>query len=238
MNELLAFDLWLGESSLASSTQRDYYRAIEGRISDWAREAGIIEDSVLDITDADDFDTVRTRIEKLEIYQERNSKENNRFSAALSKFSDYLHDATLEYPLKQVALIRSRTDIPETQKKALINARLGQGKFRRDLLLRWGSCALLGVNDPLLLVASHIKPWSVSTDGERLDSYNGLLLTAHVDRAFDKGRISFDLDGRILISPKFLDAALLGINREMVIQIDPEHRPYLDYHRESVFAAV
>lgn len=235
MNEPLAFDIWLGQSPLATKTQRDYFRAIEGRITDWARDGSIIENSILDITDPDEFEKIRSRIEKLKIYQERNSKEKNRFSAALAKFSEYLHDATSTLPANQIAQIRIRNDISETQKKALINARLGQGKFRREVFTRWGSCALLGVQDPLLLIASHIKPWSVSTDMERLDPNNGLLLTSHVDRAFDKGRISFDLDGRIIISERFQDAALLGIHSRMSISISPEHSPYLEYHRKSVF---
>jgi hypothetical protein len=236
MNEVPTFDVWLERSGLAAKTQRDYYRALEGRISVWARDAGIIGDSIFDVSGSEEFASIRSRIETLGIFRDRNAKENYRFSAALARFTEYLEWAGSQSVSKDLEAIRTRADLVETQKQALVNARLGQGTFRHNLLRRWESCALLGVRDRFLLVASHIKPWAVSTDRERLDLHNGLLLTAHVDRAFDCGRISFDQDGGILISPRFRDAAVLGINERMKILVDPEHLPYLRYHRDNVFA--
>ena len=68
-----------------------------------------------------------------------------------------------------------------------------------------------------MLKASHIKPWNISDDYERLDEYNGLLLTPNLDAAFDSGLISFDKDGVILISKKPRDEqkATLGIEEKM-----------------------
>jgi hypothetical protein len=67
----------------------------------------------------------------------------------------------------------------------LIDARLGQGKFRSDLEAEWNDqCAVLGLTTRALLRASHIKPWSQSTDSERLDPANGILLAAHIDALF------------------------------------------------------
>lgn len=235
MECLKPFDVWLAESSLAKSTQRDYYRALEGRISEWARRAKIISESILDITDASDFRRLQPRIEAMKIFRERNSKEKYRFSAAMKRFSDYLEDGNAKIPATQAEEIQKRSDIPETQKIALINARMGQGKFRREILRRWESCALFGVQDPIFLVASHIKPWAASTDHERLDPFNGLLLSTHADRAFDTGRITFNEDGSILISKEFRDAKLLGFHTDMGIPVESNYAPFLKYHRQFVY---
>ena len=80
---------------------------------------------------------------------------------------------------EQLKEIEDRTDIGPTQKKQLILARRGQGQFRRDVCKLWRQkCAVTGCGVIKLLRASHLKPWSkCDTDAERLDPYNGLLLT-------------------------------------------------------------
>lgn len=65
----------------------------------------------------------------------------------------------------------------ETNGLALVKARIGQGKFRDSLLKKFGvECVVTGINQEAFLVASHIKPWAVATNDERLDENNGLLL--------------------------------------------------------------
>jgi putative restriction endonuclease len=84
----------------------------------------------------------------------------------------------------------------ETTRNALVAARLGQGKFREDLDKIWSvRCALSSLTRRELLRASHIKPWSASNNFERLDPYNGLLLSVGYDVAFDNLLITFDLKG-------------------------------------------
>jgi predicted restriction endonuclease len=61
----------------------------------------------------------------------------------------------------------------------------------------------VGITDiqiPALLRASHIKPWRMSDNSERLDPENGLLLVANLDAAFDAGLLSFTDTGRMLFS--------------------------------------
>ncbi|PHQ59425.1 MAG: hypothetical protein COC10_13400, partial [Sphingobium sp.] len=87
----------------------------------------------------------------------------------------------------------------ETTRKAIIDARVGQGQFRENLINHWLTCAVTGATNPLLLRASHIKPWKESSNNERLDSFNGLLLSANLDAAFDSGLISFDNSGKIML---------------------------------------
>ncbi len=86
-----------------------------------------------------------------------------------------------------------------------------------------------------LLKASHIKPWRVSNDYERLDHFNGLLLVPNLDTAFDSGLIAFRDSGEVIISTLFKDPQTLGVDHLMSIETEPSHYPYLDYHRQKVF---
>ena len=102
-------------------------------------------------------------------------------------------------------------------------------------------CRISGVSDLRLLTASHIKPWrSCSTTAERLDGNNGLLLCPNVDRLFDRSYISFEVEGRMLISP-LVDAAqvaLLGVSTAPPLHVGPFNvgqTGYLAFHRDSVF---
>ena len=123
-----------------------------------------------------------------------------------------------------------------TARATTIMARVGQQKFRKQLMGFWGdACALSGVKEPKLLVASHIVPWSQSEADSRLDPFNGLLLAPHYDRLFDQGLISFKDDGSILLSsiaeklpPEF------GLSKSMKLRkLNPKHLPYLAVHRET-----
>jgi putative restriction endonuclease len=130
--------------------------------------------------------------------------------------------------------------LPETDRLALIKARLGQGDFRRRLLEEWGGCAVTGIAAPELLRASHIKPWRMSSNDERLSRFNGLMLLPQYDHLFDRGYITFEDNGWIVPSPAIvtLPAALLGIAMDARLRrVASEHLPYLDFHRQTVFLA-
>ena len=125
-----------------------------------------------------------------------------------------------------------------TQRKALINARSGQGHYRSELIKREKRCRITGISDKAFLVASHIKPWAISNDKEKLDSNNGLLLTPNLDRAFDRGLISFSSNGKILLSKRLSGAVLkvLGVNSSTHIgALNLAQQKYLKFHREKVF---
>ena len=100
---------------------------------------------------------------------------------------------------------------------------------------QWGHCALTGYRDPRFLVASHIKPWRKSTNHERLDPYNGLLLLPNLDKAFDLGYISFEDTGRIMISGALEEEQALGVRATMRLQLQNKHLDYMAYHRQYVF---
>lgn len=132
----------------------------------------------------------------------------------------------------------------KTTRKRLIDARRGQGKFRRDVIARWGkgeSCVLTGVSVPELLIASHIKPWRKSDDNDRLDPMNGLLLAAHADKLFDQFLMSFqEEDGEFVstVHPSIQEeVAQIGIRNDM--KLDTSHlseeersrfRLFIGYH--------
>jgi hypothetical protein len=133
--------------------------------------------------------------------------------------------------------IRNRQDLTPTQKEALIQARRGQGKFRRGLMEYWGSCAVVGCALPSVLRASHIKPWKKSTDAERLDVANGLLLIANLDALFNDGLITFDDDGQMLVSNGLAqnDRAILQLEGGLSKKPTAKQRSYLRFHRENEF---
>ncbi|WP_327205830.1 DUF3427 domain-containing protein [Rhizobium beringeri] len=128
---------------------------------------------------------------------------------------------------------------PRTETETTRAARLKQSKFRRDLLDRHnGKCMITRIDMPDLLRASHIKPWARSTGKERIDPENGLLLAVHLDGLFDKGLISFDMSGRILISEKVspVTRAALGLNPEWHLEeMGQAQSDYMSYHRTKVF---
>lgn len=128
--------------------------------------------------------------------------------------------------------------ISATEREATVRQRVGQNLFREGLMALWGSrCAITGLDVPELLRASHAKPWADSNDVERLDVYNGLLLAAHWDAAFDVGLVAVSPDGTVLSSPALTDAArvVLGLTGMVKLKLQPEHALYLAWHRERVF---
>lgn len=128
------------------------------------------------------------------------------------------------------------TSLLETEKQQLIFSRIGQGNFRKLLIKYWGKCCLTELNFPAMLIASHIKPWKNSDNYERLDVYNGLLLTPTLDRLFDQGYISFDDQGKIIFSSIIKDHLItLNLSSEMKISLQKDHLKYIKYHRENIF---
>ncbi len=105
---------------------------------------------------------------------------------------------------KELLNIKNDQNIDNQTKKCLYKARIGQGKYREDLLtLHNNTCMISGIKAPELLIASHIIPWVESNHIEKLDKNNGLLLSASIDKLFDQYYISFDDNGFMIISEKF-----------------------------------
>lgn len=140
---------------------------------------------------------------------------------------------------KQIEEINKKKFLPKT-KKALIDARIGQGEYRSKLLAECHFCPFTEVTDERLLIASHIKPWSKSKNNEKIDPKNGFILTPTYDKLFDKGFITFNSDKTLKVSPWIspMNQRRLGIyNGKKVkdIPIDEYREKYLKYHREYIF---
>jgi HNH endonuclease len=126
----------------------------------------------------------------------------------------------------------------KTTREALIDARRGQGKFRAEVGERWKNvCALTGCGIAEVLRASHIKPWRSSTNPERLDPENGLLLAAHADALFDGGLITFAGSGAVLISTRIdlVDRKQLHLPAKLRRRPTKREAKFLDFRRRHVF---
>lgn len=133
----------------------------------------------------------------------KDERGNRMYSNALKQYRYFVSsfcetDNSVELDLvKQVEL---SIDINETERKAIIYSRIGQGTFRQELLKKYHSCVITKVDIPRLLIASHIKPWVVSDNFDRVSIENGLILAPTYDKLFDNGLITFDKNGQIFIS--------------------------------------
>ena len=120
-----------------------------------------------------------------------------------------------------------------TERSGLITSRVGQGYYRQQVREKWEDrCPVTGTGVTGILIASHIVAWSESTDEERLDPNNGILLSPNVDALFDRHLISFTTDGDMVISPNISKEELsgLGIDPNSTIPVNKEMISYLERH--------
>jgi putative restriction endonuclease len=127
----------------------------------------------------------------------------------------------------------------ETERIALIRARKGQGLFKINVFKIESRCRITGVENPAHLVASHCKPWRDSSNPERLNGENGLLLTPSIDHLFDRGFIGFENSGELIVSPVAHKPSLnrMGIATESVVNVGgftSGQKEFLDYHRSTI----
>jgi len=146
----------------------------------------------------------------------------------------------IEWEDRESNRISQDTILRETEKEALIKARRGQGLFRQNVSHIERRCRITHVDRPEHLIASHIKPWRESDNHERLFEGNGLLLTPTIDHLFDRGFISFENSGELLVSPVAHKESMsrMGIVMDRVVNVGgfaESQREYLDFHRARVF---
>jgi hypothetical protein len=157
-----------------------------------------------------------------------------------SRFSFNLVDiALLE---KEMSAEAAPSYMPGTTvRSSIVNSRVGQDLFRDESLKIWKSCCVSGFTKEDILIASHIKPWRVANNRERLDGFNSLLLVPTYDKLFDKGYIGFDIEGRITISDKIdmADIHKTGLDEHSrLISVPEKSITYLDYHQRYIFDLV
>lgn len=154
-----------------------------------------------------------------------------------SKFTFQLIDQKVTVK-NLVEEIRMTYGMPETEKEAIIKSRRGQGIYRSKSIELWKTCSVTGFTKSDILIASHIKPWKISVNAERVDHFNSLLLVPSLDKLFDRGYIGFESSGKIIISDKISkqDFERIGLNKELRLRNVPsETKSYLMYHQEYRF---
>ena len=184
--------------------------------------------------------------EERKIYAERERyntlKSLGDLHAGLRKFLSFINSGYVQQQtetiLSEIKKVEEDARLNTTERTQIIQSRVGQGIFRNKLVEYWLGCSVSGCSLFSVLVASHIKPWSASDNIQRLDLYNGLLLQPNFDKLFDRGYITFDLNGKIRCSSLLdsVDRKLLGIDTNMHLRkIDKMHNQYLLYHQENCF---
>jgi len=137
--------------------------------------------------------------------------------------------------------IKQNQTLDDTQRSALVQARCGQGIFKKNVRAIERQCRVTGVDRVEHLIASHTKPWrDCESYEERLDGENGLLLTPSIDHLFDRGFLSFEGHGLLLVSPVAHKESLrrMGVPVGAPLNVGPfskGQKRYLEFHRESVF---
>jgi 5-methylcytosine-specific restriction enzyme A len=126
----------------------------------------------------------------------------------------------------------------DTERSGLVTTRVGQGAYRKSLIHRWEyQCAVTKFNDPRILIASHIVPWKDSSDAQRLDVDNGILLSPTYDALFDRHLITFENSGRIILSDQIEYEAFkkIGVSGKEKIQkvLSQGNLSYLSMHQQD-----
>ncbi|ACT08456.1 conserved hypothetical protein [Dickeya chrysanthemi Ech1591] len=156
--------------------------------------------------------------------------------------------ATLTAP--DEAPLHAQEDTPPDyyghERMAITTVRVGQQQFRKRVLKAYDErCCITGLEEPILLIASHIRPWKDIAE-HRLDPSNGLCLSALHDKAFDQGLIGFNDHLELLLSPR-LNALTSDIvqsqfeqyeGKQLRLPKEPHHAPnlaHIRHHRENLF---
>jgi hypothetical protein len=135
--------------------------------------------------------------------------------------------------------VESDTSVTKTDREAIVRSRVGQGLFKQRVMQIETYCRITGVDNLSHLVASHCKPWRDSSNEERLNGENGLLLTPSIDHLFDRGFIGFEDSGNLIISPVAHIPSLqrMGVETDCSVNVGgftEGQRRFLEYHRNSV----
>ena len=153
------------------------------------------------------------------------------------QFRTFVHPSALQL-VEEIAF-----DIPEIE-EIKRSYRIGQEKYRRAVIEYMPQCPFSKISDERLLIASHIKPYSVcikeNNQEEALDYLNGLALSPTYDRLFDQGYITFLDNGELIcgtqLSSYTWDKLNINPTAKNKMRIFPENREkYLEYHRKYVF---
>ena len=137
--------------------------------------------------------------------------------------------------LEDIHRVETDDSLTVTQRLQLAKARVGQGLFRKRVIVLDGACRVTGVTDTRVLVASHIKPWREASNADRLNGNNGILLSPHVDALFDEELVSFEDNGAMLVHPSLSHEVLYKWSIDPAKRVEPfrsQQHAFLARHRE------
>lgn len=130
------------------------------------------------------------------------------------------------------------------EKERTVKTRVNQGFFRKAILASYNyTCCITGISQPELLIAGHIKPWSLD-EKNRINPSNGLAINALHDKAFENGLFTITPDYKIVISKELKKSKNEAIiecfskydQKEIILPSkflpDPE---FLQYHNDERF---
>ena len=241
MITLEEFSAWMRENStLSDSSVYKYTRAVN-TISNEMKEKGVITESLLAMSVLH-LDIFIPLILHDPDFVAKNKRGDHMYSNALKQYRLFRNVETVEAVdhAEITSVIEGYTNLQETVRSAIVKSRIGQGLFRKELIKKYdSSCVITGINEKKLLIASHVKPWAVCTNAERLSVENGLLLSPTFDKLFDCGLISFADSGRILISSQLSAEVIRKLHISATDTFDlkasQELKQNLEYHRDVVF---
>lgn len=191
----------------------------------------------------EDIDHIITQENNLRQSRDKYStpKAMSDFRSGLNKFYAFIQfDLKKQYEAEiktEINKINKSPNLLKTEKTTIIQSRIGQGNFRKDLINYWKGCSFSKCEMREMLIASHIKPWRVSDNNERLDYFNGFLLLPNYDKLFDLGYITIDIKGKFIYS-KFLpeeNYIFFNLKKLSNVLIEDRHKPYLKYHNNHCF---
>lgn len=233
--------VWIKENtSLSDSSIYKYSHAVN-TISNEMHQKGIIPVDLFAMSELQ-CDIYLPIILKDPDFISKNSTGNNMYSNALKQYRLF-RTATSDKVVDQAEVekvISGYATLAETERTAIVKSRVGQGLFRKRLIDKYkGACIITGVSAKKLLIASHIKPWAVSNNEERLSEENGLLLSPTYDKLFDYGLITFSNQGNMIISSQLSDEDKnklhLSTDIEYDLKMSSKMMEHLDYHRDIIF---
>lgn len=241
MEVLKNFSNWMIQNGVLSESSVYKYKRAINTISSEMLEQDVINKSLLNMN-LIELDIAIYNIFNNPIFVKKNTKGKRMYSSALKQYRYFMMEKVTDDCEEQKIEkeIETISNLNETERQVIIKARVGQGQYRENLLKKYNhQCVITGIDISKVLVASHIKPWRICNNSERIDTENGLLLSANMDRLFDNGLISFDRKGQMLIS-QFIGKAnecRLHIFPKMQVELKASARmlEYLEYHRDVLF---
>lgn len=215
---------------LSDNSIYKYKRAVN-TISNDMMEIKVIHKSLFDMNQFE-LDIAINSIFQNYHFIAKNEKGKRMYSNSLKQYRYFIADAVDEIGIWD--------DVVSTEKMSLTKLRLGQSDYRKGLINKYnGECVITGIKHPKLLIASHIKPWAVCGNSERVDIENGLLLSANMDKLFDCGLITFSNVGKLSVSSFVGDESASKLNISSSICVDLKASSqllnYLEYHRDVLY---